>query len=141
MRRGLRADYILNTHHHHDHTGGNLELQSRYKATIVGPKADAARIPGIDIALADGDTWEGFGGLEMRVFDTPGHTRGHITLWFPAAAALFPGGRAHRHWSLACMLVERPAAAPVASVGDPCPWQCSVPLLQRIWRPWPGALI
>jgi hypothetical protein len=29
----------------------------------------------------------------MRVFDTPGHTRGHITFWFPAAAALFPGRR------------------------------------------------
>ena len=27
----------------------------------------------------------------MHVFDTPGHTRGHITLWFPEADALFPG--------------------------------------------------
>lgn len=58
--------------------------------TIVGPKADEDRIPGIDVALADGDTW-GFGGLTMHVMDTPGHTRGHITLWFPEADALFPG--------------------------------------------------
>ena len=56
----------------------------------MGPKADAQRIPGIDVALADGETWA-FGGLEMHVFDTPGHTRGHITLWFPEADALFPG--------------------------------------------------
>lgn len=88
--RGLKADYILNTHHHFDHTGGNLELKQRYGATIVGPAADKDRIPGIDISLEDGDTWN-FGQLEMRVFDTPGHTRGHITLYFPEAEALFPG--------------------------------------------------
>ena len=76
--------------HCRDHTGGNLELKEKYKLTIVGPKADEERIPGIDVALADGETWA-FGGLEMHVFDTPGHTRGHITLWFPEADALFPG--------------------------------------------------
>lgn len=42
---------------------------------IVGPAADKQRIPGIDVALAEGDTWQ-FGGHEMHVFDTPGHTRG-----------------------------------------------------------------
>lgn len=88
--RGLKADYILNTHHHFDHTGGNLELKQRYGATVVGPAADQDRIPGIDISLKDGDTWD-YGQLQMRVFDTPGHTRGHITLYFPQAEALFPG--------------------------------------------------
>ena len=88
--RGLKLNTILNTHHHHDHTGGNLELKSQHGCQIVGPQADHDRIPGIDVALADGDTWK-FGSLEMRVFDTPGHTKGHITLWFPAAEALFPG--------------------------------------------------
>jgi hypothetical protein len=57
---------------------------------IVGPQADASRIPGIDVQLGDGDTWQ-FGQLTARVFDTPGHTRGHITYWFPDAKALFPG--------------------------------------------------
>ncbi len=89
--RGLKLDYILNTHHHWDHTGGNEELKSKFHCTIVGPKADKGRIPGIDIALADGESWQ-FGDLEMQVFDTPGHTRGHITLWFPQVQALFPGG-------------------------------------------------
>ena len=76
----------------------DLSSERRYKLTIVGPKADEERIPGIDVALADGETWQ-FGGLTMHVMDTPGHTRGHITLWFPEADALFPGkhGR-HTCW-------------------------------------------
>lgn len=88
--RGLKLDYILNTHHHWDHTGGNEELKKKFSCTIVGPKADEGRIPGIDTALGDGESWQ-FGDLKMEVFDTPGHTRGHITLWFPEVEALFPG--------------------------------------------------
>lgn len=87
---GVKPDYILNTHHHWDHTGGNEELKRKYGLTIVGPKADRDRIPGIDVALGEGDTWD-FGQLQMQVFDTPGHTRGHITLSFPQASAVFPG--------------------------------------------------
>ena len=49
-----------------------------------------ARIPGIDVALKDGETYQ-FGAAQMHVFDTPGHTRGHITLWFPGDKVLFPG--------------------------------------------------
>ncbi len=88
--RHANLDFILNTHHHWDHVGGNEELKACYGAQIVGPKADEARIPGIDLALAEGETWK-LGDLEMRVFDTPGHTRGHITLWFPEAEVMFPG--------------------------------------------------
>lgn len=91
QQRGWSLDYIFNTHHHFDHTGGNMQLKKQFQGLeIVGPKADAARIPGIDIQVGDGDTWQ-FGELEMRVFDTPGHTRGHITYWLPEAKALFPG--------------------------------------------------
>ncbi|GBF93843.1 hydroxyacylglutathione hydrolase [Raphidocelis subcapitata] len=90
-KRGWPLHFVLNTHHHGDHVGGNLELKKRHAGLqVVGPRADAARIPGIDVQLGDGDAWK-LGDLEMRVFDTPGHTRGHITLWFPEAAALFPG--------------------------------------------------
>ena len=42
---------------------------------MVGPRADEARIPGIDISLGDGETWM-FGEHAMLVLDTPGHTRG-----------------------------------------------------------------
>ena len=47
--------HILNTHHHWDHAGGNLELKEKTKCTIVGPRADAKRIPGIDIQVGEGD--------------------------------------------------------------------------------------
>jgi hydroxyacylglutathione hydrolase len=82
--------HVLNTHHHWDHTGGNLELKERFNATVVGPKADRERIPGIDVALADGDEYS-VGSSRLVCFDTPGHTKGHITLYFPDNRALFPG--------------------------------------------------
>ena len=89
-RRGWRLTHILNTHHHADHIGGNAELKAQFGVPIVGPRADAARIPGLDVELGDGDSYE-MGGHAVRVFDTPGHTRGHISFWFPDDDALFCG--------------------------------------------------
>ena len=89
-RRGWRLTHILNTHHHGDHTGGNLELKEKYGCTIVGPRADHARIPGIDVQVGDGDC-HGFGDAEAQVFDVPGHTHGHIAYWFAQSEALFCG--------------------------------------------------
>jgi hydroxyacylglutathione hydrolase len=90
VARGFVLTHILNTHHHGDHVGGNLALKRRWDCTIVGPQADAARIPGIDVAVADGDTYR-LGEAVARVFDVPGHTRGHIAFWFAAEKALFCG--------------------------------------------------
>lgn len=90
QREGWRLTHILNTHHHNDHTGGNLELKAATRCTIVGPRADRDRIPGIDIAVGDGDTYQ-FGAEGARVFDVPGHTRGHIAYWFATSHALFCG--------------------------------------------------
>ncbi|RME64928.1 MAG: hydroxyacylglutathione hydrolase, partial [Alphaproteobacteria bacterium] len=89
-RRGWRLSHILNTHHHMDHVGGNLALKQAHGCTVVGPRADAARIPGIDIAVGDGDVFT-FGTAPAHVFDVPGHTRGHIAYWFKESAALFCG--------------------------------------------------
>lgn len=89
-RRDWNLTHILNTHHHSDHTGGNEALKARYNATVVGPAADADRIPGIDVQLKDGEKAT-VGSAELVCFDTPGHTKGHITLYFPASKALFPG--------------------------------------------------
>jgi hydroxyacylglutathione hydrolase len=86
--RGWKLDWILSTHHHADHTGGNLELKKETGCKIAGPKADAARIPGIDHQLAEGDTFK-LGEAEAKVFETPGHTSGHISFWFEDARALF----------------------------------------------------
>lgn len=87
---GWRITHILNTHHHPDHTGGNLEIKEMTGCTIVGPHADEARIPGIDVALSDGDEYA-LGDQVAQAFDVPGHTRGHIALWFAQSHALFSG--------------------------------------------------
>jgi hydroxyacylglutathione hydrolase len=88
--KGWTLSHVLNTHHHGDHTGGNLELKAATGCTIVGAKADAERIPGIDIEVGDGDTFE-LGSQKAKIFDVPGHTRGHIAFWFEDAQALFCG--------------------------------------------------
>ena len=48
-----KLDYVLNTHHHFDHIGGNEELKKKYNSKILGFKKDKNRIPGIDIELED----------------------------------------------------------------------------------------
>ncbi|GAQ92721.1 Glyoxylase [Klebsormidium nitens] len=123
--RQLQLTHILNTHHHWDHTGGNLELKKEFGAQVVGPAADKQRIPGIDVALAEGDTWQ-FGGHEMHVFDTPGHTRGHVSFYFPGSEALFTGdtlfslgcgklfeGTPQQMWASLSKLAALPAATRV----------------------------
>ncbi len=87
---GWSLTHIINTHHHNDHTGGNLELKERFNCTVVGPLADHDRIAGIDIDVGDGDTYR-FGDAVAKVYDTPGHTRGHIAYWFEESNALFCG--------------------------------------------------
>ncbi len=87
---GWRLTHILNTHHHWDHTGGNLALKDQTRCAIVGPKADEGRIPGIGVSLRDGETYD-FGAERAAVFDIPGHTRGHIAFYFPESRALFCG--------------------------------------------------
>ncbi|CAK7322650.1 unnamed protein product [Dovyalis caffra] len=89
-RKNRNLTYILNTHHHYDHTGGNEELKARYGAKVIGSGVDRDRIPGIDIVLSDGDKWM-FAGHEVQVMDTPGHTRGHISFYFPGSGAIFTG--------------------------------------------------
>ena len=89
-RTGWPLDFIMNTHHHWDHAGGNLELKEKTGCTIVGPRADRDRIPGIDIELAEGDVFE-LGHRRASVYDTPGHTRGHICYLFADDGAGFVG--------------------------------------------------
>ena len=89
-RRGWSLSHILNTHHHHDHTGGNLALKHATGCTVVGARRDAARIPGIDLTVGDSDS-VALGAVTARVFEVPGHTSGHIAYWFADSAALFCG--------------------------------------------------
>ena len=89
-RHKLKLTHILNTHHHFDHTGGNLELKERTGARVVGPRADSERIPGIDEEVGEGDTWA-LGTAKANIFDIPAHTKGHIAFWFEADKAVFTG--------------------------------------------------
>jgi hydroxyacylglutathione hydrolase len=88
--KGWRLTHILTTHHHGDHTGGNLALKKETGCKIIGPRAEAAKIPGLDEAVGEGDSVP-FGSWELRVLDTPGHTAGHITYWCPTAGVAFAG--------------------------------------------------
>ena len=54
----INLKYILNTHHHYDHVGGNKELKEKYKSKIVGFKEDKDRIPEIDIMVEDNQIWK-----------------------------------------------------------------------------------
>ena len=77
-RRGWTLTHILNTHHHLDHCGGNLDLKQATGAKVVGPAKDAARIPGLDVGVDEESGWE-FDGRKVRVLEVPAHTKGAIT--------------------------------------------------------------
>ena len=87
-RTGWTPTMILTTHHHVDHVEANLALKERFGLTIVGPKAEADRIPGIDRTLVEGDTVQ-FGSHAISVIETPGHTNGHISYFLPDAKVAF----------------------------------------------------
>ena len=87
---GWTLTHILNTHHHEDHVGGNLELKEKTGCTIVGPAHDTDRIPGLDIGV-DEVTGFRFGTHEVEVLNTPGHTTGHIVYRFRTHNLAFVG--------------------------------------------------
>lgn len=87
---------ILCTHHHWDHSGGNLTIQQKFpKIAIYGGKEDAARIPGLTVAVDHGAT-VAVGEITGCVLSVPCHTRGHIAYLFNDALfcgdTLFVGG-------------------------------------------------
>ena len=89
-KKNINLRYILNTHHHYDHIGGNIELKKKYNAIIVGYKYDAHRIPEIDILVEDNQVWKA-NNFEAKIFHIPGHTSGHICFYFFNENFLFSG--------------------------------------------------
>lgn len=89
-KRGWRITAIWNTHWHPDHTGGNGEIKAASGCTIIGPAAEAARIPTLDVQVKGGDQVL-LGDLVADVIDVPAHTAGHIAYHFPGEAAAFVG--------------------------------------------------
>lgn len=86
--KGWNLDIILLTHHHYDHVDGVPDLVAEYNPKIVGAKADANRLPPLDIALSEGDAVS-VGDTVGEIFDVSGHTINHIAFHFPTAKAVF----------------------------------------------------
>jgi len=104
---GGRLDLILLTHHHGDHVAGVPELVARYGAKVMGAKADAHRLPHLDVVVEPGQTVDVLG-VPAEVLASDGHTRGHIAYHFPECAILLCGDTL---FSLGCgRLLEGTAA-------------------------------
>jgi hydroxyacylglutathione hydrolase len=89
-KTGWRLTDILITHHHADHTTGIGELKAHHKCRVIAPRGEAHRISHVDETVGEGDAVK-VGALEGRVIETPGHTAGHISYFFPAEKIAFVG--------------------------------------------------
>ena len=85
-----KLDFILNTHHHYDHVGGNEELKKKYNSKVLGFENDKNRIPQIDIVLKDNQEFK-IGTLNFTTIFIPGHTRGHVAFYFKKERVVFTG--------------------------------------------------
>ena len=89
-KKKINLKFILNTHHHYDHVGGNEILKKKFGAKIIGFKDDKNRIPFVDILLKDNEVWKNLN-FEFKVFHIPGHTSGHICFYFYKDKIVFSG--------------------------------------------------
>jgi hydroxyacylglutathione hydrolase len=87
---GRKLTHILNTHHHFDHTGGNIPLKDAYGAKVIGAEKDRDRISGIDEGVSEATPWR-FGSHTARILEIPAHTSGHIAFAFEDEGAVFTG--------------------------------------------------
>lgn len=86
----IEPKYILNTHHHFDHTDANLAIKQKYNCSVVGNIKDAHRIPGFDIGVECGKTFS-IGESKAEIIDVSAHTQGHILWYFPEDKIVFTG--------------------------------------------------
>jgi hydroxyacylglutathione hydrolase len=86
----INLKFILNTHHHYDHIGGNHDLKKRYNLNVVGFVGDKDRIPEIDILISDNQIWKE-GNFQAKIYHIPGHTSGHIAYHFYREKKIFTG--------------------------------------------------
>jgi hydroxyacylglutathione hydrolase len=125
--KGWTLSHILLTHHHWDHIEGLSHLLAAAPAKVVGAKADANRLPPLDIAVSEGNGFM-FGGEECHVIDVSGHTVGHIAFHFPLSKIVFTGdslmalgcgrvfeGTLPQMWQSLCKLAALPTDTVVCS--------------------------
>jgi len=89
-KNNIKLKFILNTHHHFDHVGGNKDLKKRYNLKVIGFEKDKNRIPEIDIFLYNEEIWKDKN-FEAKIYHIPGHTSGHICYHFYNQNILFTG--------------------------------------------------
>ena len=89
-RKYKKLDFILNTHHHNDHVGGNLDLKEKYKSKIICSAYGKNQIPGADIKKKDGDSFV-LGETTFKILYIPGHTIDHISFFSENAKVIFTG--------------------------------------------------
>lgn len=125
--RGWHLGQIILTHHHADHIQDAEKTRAATGAKILGAAKDRHRLPSLDQALEDGDRIR-VGGEGGIVIGVPGHTTGHIALYFPDSALLFTAdslmaagcgrlfeGSAEQMWQSLQKLAALPAETRVCS--------------------------
>ncbi len=125
--KGWTLSHILLTHHHWDHIEGLDKLLAAAPAQVVGAKADAKRLPPLDLALSEGDHFR-ICGEDCHVIDVSGHTVGHIAFHAPASKFVFTGdslmalgcgrvfeGTFAQMWGSLCKLAALPPETVVCS--------------------------
>ena len=85
---GWTLSQVWLTHHHWDHVDGLADLLADHPASVIGAKADAHRLPELNVEVGEGDTIK-LGNLEAQIIDVSGHTIGHIAFYVPGAKAAF----------------------------------------------------
>jgi hydroxyacylglutathione hydrolase len=85
-----KLDFILNTHHHFDHVGGNTALKKKYGSKVMGHEKDKNRIPEIDVLLKENQEFR-IGDLNFKTIFVPGHTSGHIAFYLEREKIIFTG--------------------------------------------------
>ena len=79
-KNGWRITQILNTHEHHDHTGGNAAVVEATGAKVIAHHKAGGKIAGVDRGVKAGDIIKVGKRVELECLDTPGHTFCHICL-------------------------------------------------------------
>ncbi len=90
--KGWQITQILNTHEHHDHTGGNAAVVAATGAKVIAHHKAGGKIAGMDRGVMAGDVIRVGKTVELECLDTPGHTLCHICLFaHTEQPALFSG--------------------------------------------------